>query len=1142
MTNQPPPSPHSAGPHVSRRALLQFGAFSVTVSLAFGTTVAASPTARATTADDGSIVDRLRPEHPRLMASAEDFAAIRARLAFDPESARWYEKLREEGERILAEPVAEYELPDGVRLLVAGQVRTRIYTLAMLYQLGGEERFAERAWAELEAGANFPDWHPPHFLDTATMTHAFGIGYDWLHDYWTPERRQVMRDAIVQMGLTPGIEGALTGAWWVTTNNNWNIVCHGGLGIGALSVGEEAPEQAEEILQTAREFLPRAIAEYAPDGAYPEGVSYWSYATTYLVPYLAALRSAIGDDLGLSDSPGLADTGFFPIYLAGPKGSFNYYDAGSDAPRPPEMFWLAKAYDQPVFSWWGVQGADANPDPNHLLWYDPDHVTTPYDAGLAFDRYFRHSEVMTFRNAWADPAAVYVGFKAGDNRTNHGDLDLGTFVLDALGVRWAVDLGSEDYNVPGYWDGGEQGGRWAYYRKRTEGQNTLVVDPGEGPDQAVAAAGTIVRRGSGPTQAFAIADLTEAHAARGVTSWQRGVALLDHRRQLLVQDELDAERPVEAWWFMHTAATVRVADDGRSATLQHAGRRLLVRILSSGDADAQFVAMDAKPLWTSPDPAEQTVNAGIAKLGIHVTAVQRLRLAVLLTPLRVGQDADCDVPEVEPLSEWAVSHPDVPLLDEVTIDGEPLPGFAPQAFTYDIEVPADTGHAPTVVARASQPGVRVITHRAAGVPGTARVDVIRAGAPRIRYEIHFQHPLADGRVVASADDGNVPENTLDGSLTTRWSAEGDGQWIRYDLGAPTTVHGVSIAWYQGATRSSSFDIQVSTDAETWTTVHSGTSSGQTVELESYPIEPTTARYVRLVGHGNSLNDWNSITEVRITLADGEWPEPDQGPPTLRRVELTADAERLRLGETARLELVGYLSDGSEADLSELDVRFVSSDETVARVGPDGVVEALAEGTTRLAGIVTTKDRQLKYDTVLMPVDDPTKMTLHPVADAYVNDGASADTNFGGATILMVKKSGVGYNRESYLAFDLSEVDAPVEAATLHLHGAVNDTEGTEIDVHFHEVVEPWDEKTITWNTKPSVGERVATLHLDDVRDWRAVDLTEHVRRLVAEGRQLDLAIVQDPPLGTSGLYVDFRSREDSARRPYLQLRLARPAE
>jgi len=67
-------------------------------------------------------------------------------------------------------------------------------------------------------------------------------------------------------------------------------------------------------------------------------------------------------------------------------------------------------------------------------------------------------------------------------------------------------------------------------------------------------------------------------------------------------------------------------------------------------------------------------------------------------------------------------------------------------------------------------------------------------------------------VVASTDDGsNVPSNTLDNSLATRWSARGDGQWIHYDLGTIVTMDHVDIAWYVGDTRSTYFDIEVSSD-------------------------------------------------------------------------------------------------------------------------------------------------------------------------------------------------------------------------------------------------------------------------------------------------------------------------------------------
>jgi poly(beta-D-mannuronate) lyase len=118
-------------------------------------------------------------------------------------------------------------------------------------------------------------------------------------------------------------------------------------------------------------------------------------------------------------------------------------------------------------------------------------------------------------------------------------------------------------------------------------------------------------------------------------------------------------------------------------------------------------------------------------------------------------------------------------------------------------------------------------------------------------------------VIASADDGNVPANTVDGNLATRWSAQGDGQWIRYDLGATKTVSVVKLALYQGDTRTSTFDVQTSSDGTNFTTAGSFTSSGTTTALETFDIPDTSARYVRLLGHGNSVSTWNSYTETEI---------------------------------------------------------------------------------------------------------------------------------------------------------------------------------------------------------------------------------------------------------------------------------------
>ena len=123
--------------------------------------------------------------------------------------------------------------------------------------------------------------------------------------------------------------------------------------------------------------------------------------------------------------------------------------------------------------------------------------------------------------------------------------------------------------------------------------------------------------------------------------------------------------------------------------------------------------------------------------------------------------------------------------------------------------------------------------------------------------------LAVQAVDASSHDGHMPENVLDDNLNTRWSAKGEAEWIRFDLGTTHTVAGLTIAWFQGDQRRADFEGQTSADGTSWITQFRGESSGTTRQHEPVDFADVQARYVRIVGHGNTRNDWNSITEVAI---------------------------------------------------------------------------------------------------------------------------------------------------------------------------------------------------------------------------------------------------------------------------------------
>ncbi|MEM9686750.1 MAG: chondroitinase-B domain-containing protein [Bacteroidota bacterium] len=116
---------------------------------------------------------------------------------------------------------------------------------------------------------------------------------------------------------------------------------------------------------------------------------------------------------------------------------------------------------------------------------------------------------------------------------------------------------------------------------------------------------------------------------------------------------------------------------------------------------------------------------------------------------------------------------------------------------------------------------------------------------------------------SSQQNPNIAENTLDKDLGTRWSAEGAGETITYDLGELYELSLLKIAFLKGDQRFTFFEVAVSEDGVSYTTVlFNQSNSGTTNDLENYPIN-AQARYVQIIGGGNSVSAWNSITEVEI---------------------------------------------------------------------------------------------------------------------------------------------------------------------------------------------------------------------------------------------------------------------------------------
>ncbi|MFC3801186.1 polysaccharide lyase family 8 super-sandwich domain-containing protein [Cohnella sp. GCM10012308] len=121
-------------------------------------------------------------------------------------------------------------------------------------------------------------------------------------------------------------------------------------------------------------------------------------------------------------------------------------------------------------------------------------------------------------------------------------------------------------------------------------------------------------------------------------------------------------------------------------------------------------------------------------------------------------------------------------------------------------------------------------------------------------------------VTDSGNDGtNLPQYTIDNNLDSRWSSLGDGQWIQFDLGKIQPIGYIGANFLSQTGRTTSFDVLVSDDHSVWNSVYSGSSAivGSASQIQVFDFPDVQARYLKIVGHGNTANSWNHINELQI---------------------------------------------------------------------------------------------------------------------------------------------------------------------------------------------------------------------------------------------------------------------------------------
>jgi hypothetical protein len=571
----------------------------------------------------GKILRTLKSSHPRLMLDPAKIQALRTLIKGDEVAKAAYDKIKSNAEKTLKQTPVFYELRDGRRLIyVSGDVWERIQCLAFSFLMTRDRKYVDRAWIELEAASKFEDWNPDHFLDTAIMTGAFAVALDWLWDEWSPAQRETLRQSIVKLGLIPAMKVYDGKGGWSKVTNNWNQVCNGGIGMGALAVADTDPELAGQILGNAIKSLPIMMRTHAPDGGGHEGLGYWAFGSSYNIMLLDSLDRALGTDFGLSQIDGFKQSGDYQIYLSGTNREFfDFGDCNRSRASTPQHLWMGQKYGIPRYSWYRYDAiSKGGGGLFDLLWFD----ASPKDfsiESMPLDKYFRNVEVASIRDSWTNKDGFIVAIQGGDNGGSHRHLDLGSFMLEAEGVRWIIDSGKEPETYQRHKNKAE---RTDFYRVRAEGHNTLVINPDKTPDQDPRGKAPFTDFVSDKSRSLAALDLVGAYgknASKVTRSFE-----LERGNHLTVTDKITCRKPSEIWSFFHTEAEVKLSDDKRSALLKQGGKTLKVNLVLP--ANAGFEVMNADPLPSSPNPAKQASNKARRKLAVHLSGAKNAEVSL----------------------------------------------------------------------------------------------------------------------------------------------------------------------------------------------------------------------------------------------------------------------------------------------------------------------------------------------------------------------------------------------------------------------------------------------------------------------------------------------------------------------------------
>jgi hypothetical protein len=548
-------------------------------------------------------------QSPRLVLNHEVEKVLKQKLKTDPVIQNVYKAIKLEAEKVFEKSLINLDIPMEQRtqnnqLDISRDMLHRINMLAMVYRIEKDTRMLNRINDEVIAACNFPSWNPKHFLDVGEMSLAIALAIDWTAGNLPKTTIELAKKSLIEKGIKPSwpVDGSNPG--WAYGTNNWNQVCNGGLVAASIAVAEVEPELAAKTIQRAIDGMVHALAEYGPDGVYPEGATYWGYGTSFTVVTAAMFESAFGTDFGIADYPAFKESAVFRVLSNAPSGMlYNFADCGDfrSASGDFTLAWFATKTGNKTFFEKELfmkspeeMGKLSRLAGVSLIWMAQYEEKTEVAVPLSW-KGGGANPVVFFIGGEKDPNQYYFGGKGGRGTVSHGNMDAGSFVFELNGVRWSVDPGNYTSYGPiertgfGLWSGCQDCDRWKLLNKNNFGHSTLSVN---NQLHVVDGKAEIVDFKDGSQPEVTI-DLTPTFQKQLKSASRKFVK--DSPTSLIIEDNIEiSEETKLITWQMITQADVEIVKGG--VILKQDGKKMKLENLSHPDLTVSIISLNPPPL------------------------------------------------------------------------------------------------------------------------------------------------------------------------------------------------------------------------------------------------------------------------------------------------------------------------------------------------------------------------------------------------------------------------------------------------------------------------------------------------------------------------------------------------------------------